>query len=662
MGNTAAKNMARVLLVEDSPSDAVLLQENLLLSGNGNISVNVAKSLKEAAGFLKSNNIDAVLLDLTLPDSSGLDTVNWARRNCSSLPVVVLTGVDDETTGIAAVRMGIQDYLVKNRADGWAVIRAIHYAIERKKFEEALLERAQILDQMHDSVVWTDMEGRITGWNKGSQRLFGYAAEEAIGNPITILHPPEDEEFVRTKVIEPVKRNGSGELEVKLRRKSGEDIYAHLSLSLVKNAQGIATGMAGYALDITERKRMEAEIQRSYDELEQRVKERTKELSAEVAERKRTEEAVKAERQRMYDVMETLPVYIILLSEDYRVPYANRFFRERFGESHGKRCYEYLFSRTEPCENCHSFEVLKTNASLEWEWTGPDGRNYSVYDSPFNDTDGSRLILEMGIDVTEEKQLQLGLERKTDQLRELASELTLAEQRERRRIAEALHDNLQQLLVAAKLRVGLMRRDHNPAVKESAAVVDDLLGQSIAASRTLTAELSPSLLHEGGLVPALKWLEKWMGEKYSLAVKVNIEEDMPGIKEDIAVHLFQSVRELLFNSVKHAKVEEAWLDLMMKKDRIMVVVSDKGAGFDPSQLSIHGGKCGGFGLLSVRERLELMGGSMAVESAPGMGTRITLESPPLTITKAARNNARKGARSMSAAGVAMQKSNDCPTQ
>ena len=290
--------MVQVLLVEDSPSDAALLQENLLLSGDHNISINVAKSLREAADLLKGNHIEAVLLDLTLPDSSGLDTVQWARRVCSNLPVVVLTGVDDEKTGIAAVRMGIQDYLVKDRADGWTITRAIHYSVERKRFEEALRERAQILDQMHDSVVWTDLEGRITGWNKGSQRLFGYSAEEVMGNPVSFLHPPGDEEFVRTKVIEPLKRKGSGELEVKLRRKSGEDIYAHLSLSLVKNAEGVATGMVGYALDITERKRMEEELRKSYDELETRVMDRTKELSAEVAERKRAEEAVKAERQR----------------------------------------------------------------------------------------------------------------------------------------------------------------------------------------------------------------------------------------------------------------------------------------------------------------------------------------------------------------------------
>ncbi|HEY7168879.1 MAG TPA: SpoIIE family protein phosphatase [Candidatus Binatia bacterium] len=126
-------------------------------------------------------------------------------------------------------------------------------------------------------------------------------------------------------------------------------------------------------------------------------------------ERKRAEEAVKAERQRFNDLLDTLPAYLILLSPDYHVPFANRFFRERFGESHGKRCFEYLFGRAEPCEICHTFEVLQTMKPLEWEWTGPDGRNYYIYDFPFTDTDGSTLIMETGIDITERKRAEAQL-------------------------------------------------------------------------------------------------------------------------------------------------------------------------------------------------------------------------------------------------------------
>ncbi len=135
-------------------------------------------------------------------------------------------------------------------------------------------------------------------------------------------------------------------------------------------------------------------------------------------------QAVQTERQRLKDVLELLPVYVILLSEDYHVPFANRFFRERFGESHGKRCHEYLFGRTEPCETCQTYTVLKTGAPHRWSWTGPDGRNYDIYDFPFKDTDGSRLILEVGIDITERKLAQDELEKHRHHLERKVQERT----------------------------------------------------------------------------------------------------------------------------------------------------------------------------------------------------------------------------------------------
>ncbi len=129
--------------------------------------------------------------------------------------------------------------------------------------------------------------------------------------------------------------------------------------------------------------------------------------------RRQAEKASKAERQRFNDILETLPGYLVLLTSDYHVAFANRFFRERFGESHGRRCYEYLFGRSQPCEICDTYKVLNTMQSGRWEWTGPDGRNYNVYDYPFTDTDGATVILEMGLDITEQKQAEA-------QIREMA--------------------------------------------------------------------------------------------------------------------------------------------------------------------------------------------------------------------------------------------------
>jgi PAS domain-containing protein len=143
------------------------------------------------------------------------------------------------------------------------------------------------------------------------------------------------------------------------------------------------------------------------EELEKEIRERTSELmnmnqklNNEIAERIKAGKAAEAEWKMFNDLLELLPAYIILLTDDYHVHYSNRFFRERFGESGGKRCYEYLFNRTEPCEVCETYRVMRENRTITWEWAGPDKRIYSIFDFPFTASDGSTMIMEMGIDVT----------------------------------------------------------------------------------------------------------------------------------------------------------------------------------------------------------------------------------------------------------------------
>jgi PAS domain S-box-containing protein/putative nucleotidyltransferase with HDIG domain len=119
--------------------------------------------------------------------------------------------------------------------------------------------------------------------------------------------------------------------------------------------------------------------------------------------RRRAEAAVAVERQRLFSLLETMPAYVGLLTPDYHVAFANRYFKERFGEPGGRRCYEYLFGRSDPCENCQAYKVLETKTPQKYEWLGPDGRTYQIYDQLMHDTDGSPLILEMGIDITDRK-------------------------------------------------------------------------------------------------------------------------------------------------------------------------------------------------------------------------------------------------------------------
>lgn len=141
-----SQNMIEILLVEDSDSDFTLLQESILSAGIGDFSISRVESLRQAIEWLKDNHTDAVLLDLSLPDSSGLDTVQQVRNRCPAIPVVVLTGIEDEKMGVEAVRIGVQDYLVKGQADGRLISRTVRYAIERKQTEELLRQARDELE------------------------------------------------------------------------------------------------------------------------------------------------------------------------------------------------------------------------------------------------------------------------------------------------------------------------------------------------------------------------------------------------------------------------------------------------------------------------------------------------------------------------------------
>jgi len=224
------------------------------------------------------------------------------------------------------------------------------------------------------------------------------------------------------------------------------------------------------------------------------------------------------------------------------------------------------------------------------------------------------------------------LEQKAAQLQALTTELVQAEQRERRRLAQILHDSLQQLLVGARYNLEILRRQGDNGESEATIQrVDGFLDQCIQISRSLTAELSPPILYEAGLASALRWLGRWFEETHGLTVNVEADEELLEASEDVRVTLFQAVRELLFNVVKHAKIEQAEVSLAFTADRrIQIKVSDAGAGFEPAGLRTRQAKGGGLGLFSLRERIESLGGELVVDSAPGTGSRFTLTLPLLT--------------------------------
>ncbi len=237
-----------------------------------------------------------------------------------------------------------------------------------------------------------------------------------------------------------------------------------------------------------------------------------------------------------------------------------------------------------------------------------------------------RTVQTLRAEVARRREAEQALRRRGEQLRELAGELTLAEQRERRRLAGVLHDTLQQLLVGAKFRLGDLGECAAPAAREAAEAVGAILDEAIQCSRTLTGELSPPVLHEEGLGPALQWLAAWMHNKHDLRVDIEADAEAEPGSEDTRVLMFQSARELLFNAVKHAGVDTARVRLGRRDNHVELIVSDKGAGFDPAAEPAPG-QSGGFGLLSIRERLNLLGGRLDIDSAPGRGSTFVMRAP-----------------------------------
>ncbi len=221
------------------------------------------------------------------------------------------------------------------------------------------------------------------------------------------------------------------------------------------------------------------------------------------------------------------------------------------------------------------------------------------------------------------------LRRRADQLARLARDLTLTEERERRRLAQILHDHLQQLLVGAKFGLETLGRRTEDRRAETVTQVMSLLDDAIAASRSLTIELSPPILHEGGLGAGLEWLGRWMLEKHGLTLDLSADPSADSDREDVKVLLFQGVRELLFNVTKHAGVTHASVALgLHDAEHLRVVVRDEGVGFDPASVwETNDEMAGGFGLFSIRERLGMLGGRLEVDSSPGRGAQFTLIAP-----------------------------------
>lgn len=251
-----------------------------------------------------------------------------------------------------------------------------------------------------------------------------------------------------------------------------------------------------------------------------------------------------------------------------------------------------------------------------------EGRKATLVSMQLTSVENSPALITAFIDITERVRAE-------QQVRALASELTVAEQAERHRVAQILHDDLQQRIFAIQMQLGFLKdayeKDDLQAFQPDFLQLETWLAEAIQVTRQLSVDLSPPILHGEGLVEAVLWLASQMREQYGLETNLKSEGSPVQLEGKLRVLVFYAVRELLFNVVKHSGTLKATVNFEHHDDHLCLTVSDPGNGFDPAKV-MSDPKIA-HGLLIIRHRLNLLGCSMDVQSQPGKGTGVIIEVP-----------------------------------
>jgi PAS domain S-box-containing protein len=275
-----AQPFIKILLVEDNPGDARLIRETLASGGGAAFDVEIVDRLAAGLERLRAGGIDIVLLDLALPDSRGPATFNRVYAQVPAVPIIVLTGLRDESLAIATVRDGAQDYLVKGLVDGGLLARAIRYAIERKHAEDRFQWMTKAVEQSPASIVITTTDGTIEYVNRRFTDITGFAAADALGKSPALLKSGNTPPAVYRALWETITEGREWRGEIENRKKTGELYWDEVVISPIRNQAGLIIHFLAVQQDITRRKHAEAEIRHLNETLERRVAERTGELAA----------------------------------------------------------------------------------------------------------------------------------------------------------------------------------------------------------------------------------------------------------------------------------------------------------------------------------------------------------------------------------------------
>jgi PAS domain S-box-containing protein len=512
-------------------------------------------------------------------------------------------------------------------------------AVERTRAEAALREREQRLRlalEASEGGSWTwDAATNHVDWDEGFRLRYGFTADEVPSFEAWLTRVHEED---RPQVLALL-----GEIQDTTTKDAWDNTFRIVlpdgTVSWIqsrgradRDGNGQITRLTGLEMDISQRRRTEEELQARRDEA------RDRELRL---------------------LLETATQGIVSVDEHGTIVTANRALETMFGWAPGELIGQSVERLIPPpfrdVHARHRADYLTAprprmmGADFNLLGHRKDGTMFPI-EVTLNHvvTPGGGHAFAFVTDITERRRaasaLQertVELEHRTAQLSQLASDLTLAEQHAREQLAKTLHDGLQQLLLVASLNLDQqIKRDsqRGAASVELLVQAKSHLDEAIAAARALSFELYPPLLQGSGLPAALTWLADWTRNKYGLEVQVSADPFANSTRKDVRTLLFESVRELLLNVVKHAQVDRVAVELTAVPDGMLcITVADQGIGFDTTALTDRaktGG--GGWGLFSIRERLTLLGGRFEIESSPGHGTRFRLFAPRDSAQEAVR--------------------------
>ena len=468
--------------------------------------------------------------------------------------------------------------------------------VRKQAAMQARLRLAAIVESSDDAIIGKDMNGIITEWNNGAERLYGYPAAEVIGKPVSLLVPPGCSDDLADTMAMLRRGQVVKNRESQRQTKDGTRIHVSLTMSALRDLEGRIVGVSTIARDVSERKRQEIALRES------------------------------EERFRL--VANKAPVLIWMSGTDKLCTFFNQCWLDFTGRSMEQELRYGWASGVHPEDlaRCHGIYLAAFEAradfEMEYRLKRFDGKYRWIvdYGVPRFESDGVFCgYIGSCVDITERKLAAESLE-------ELSGRLITAQDEERTRIARELHDDFSQRLALHGIGLAQLWKKMPESEVEQRARVQQLLKgiQEISSDiHSLSHQLHSSRLEHVGLAPALMGLCEELSSRFKVQLEFSDRALSPRIPKDVALCLFRIAQEALGNVVKHSGAKQAQAELSSTNNEIRLRIVDAGFGFDPELRN----EDAGLGLVSMRERLRLVGGRLSVQSAPMRGTEILAEVP-----------------------------------